>query len=260
VTTTSGVSDYQALQVQFKRRLSQGIEGLASYTLARSRDNASADSNLVTTPTALDGVRIDYGASDFDVRHAATAAVTWNIPGASSPTIAGAVTRNWSVDGLLTARSATPFNIRARITSLQYRTFIRPDVVPDVSWWIDDSLAPGGRRLNVAAFAVPAAGRQGTLPRNALRGFPLCQVDLALRRTFPIPGRARLQAKIEAFNVLNHPNFANPSSMSLTSPTFGVSTTMLGQGLGSGGATGGFSPLYQIGGPRSMQLSLRVSF
>lgn len=78
-----------------------------------------------------------------------------------------------------------------------------------------------------------------------------------------------LQARIEFFNLGNHPNFGNPNgSLGTLSPAgvltknslFGISTAMLNTTLGSGGAGGGFSPLYQMGGPRSIQLSLKLSF
>ncbi len=256
-----GRSDYRALQVQFKRRMSHGFEGLASYTWSRARDNASADSAYELTPPGLAGADVDYGAANFDVRHAATGAFTWNVPGSAASNMLGAISRQWSLDGVVTTRSATPLNPRSRIVSTGYRIFVRPDIVPNVPWYLEDDSYPGGKRINPAAFSVAPLGRQGTLPRNTLRGFGMFQLDAALRRSFNLPMRSRLQLKIEAFNVLNHPNFANPADTTITNPTFGLSTSMLAQGLFSGGGTtGGFSPLYQIGGPRSLQLSLRVSF
>jgi hypothetical protein len=111
----------------------------------------------------------------------------------------------------------------------------------------------GGRRFNRAAFAIPPAGQQGTLGRNALRGFPASQLDVSLRRQVQVTQRFNLQIRVDAFNVFNHANFANPTG-SLANSNFGVSTQMLNRGLG------GTSPLYQIGGPRSLQLSFKVSF
>jgi len=58
---------------------------------------------------------------------------------------------------------------------------------------------------------------------------------------------------------LNHPNFGSPIN-SLSSPQFGQATQMLNSYLGSGGQSGGLNPLYQIGGPRSVQLSLKLIF
>lgn len=70
---------------------------------------------------------------------------------------------------------------------------------------------------------------------------------------------ARLQVRAEFFNVFNHPNFGDPVG-DLNSRLFGLSVQMLARSLGTGGVNGGLSPLYQVGGPRSVQLALRFSF
>jgi hypothetical protein len=137
--------------------------------------------------------------------------------------------------------------------------------------YLDDPLAAGGRRFNntqdparpgcKGPFCPPVAGQQGSLGRNALRGFPVNQIDVALHRQFNLTERLNLQFRGEVFNVLNHPNFADPFG-DLSRPEFGLSRTMLGTSLLGGGslADGGFSSLYQIGGPRSVQLGIRLSF
>src|SRR5262249_31173436 len=111
--------------------------------------------------------------------------------------------------------------------------------------------------------------RQGNLARNAVRGFGMYQADLDIRRDFHLTEKLRLQFKAEFFNVTNHPNFGDPSgsigSATVTgvptlSPTFGRSLTTLNQNLGPGGANGGLSPLFQVGGPRSIQLSMKLIF
>ena len=116
---------------------------------------------------------------------------------------------------------------------------------------------PGGKIFNRAAFTPSAAGQQGNFGRNVLRGFAASQANVAVQRQFQAPGRMRLRFRAEFFNILNQANFGSPTS-DLTSPLFGYSTQTLANGLGSGGANGGFSPLYQIGGPRSIQLALRL--
>jgi hypothetical protein len=135
----------------------------------------------------------------------------------------------------------------------------RPDLVSGVPLWIADPNVAGVRRINRAAFSVPGISRQGTLGRNALRGFGATQVDLTLRRQFKLRERLALQARADFFNIFNHPNFGIPINY-LSSPLFGQSTQMLGASLGSGGQNGGLNPLYQIGGPRSAQLALRLLF
>jgi len=125
---------------------------------------------------------------------------------------------------------------------------------------------PGGKALNPNAFVaapinpVTMLEEQGDLGRNALRGFPAAQWDFAVRRQFPITEALKLQFRAEFFNILNHPNFGPPeSNWTLPPSQFGVATQMLGASLGQGYGTG-FSPLYQIGGPRSIQLALKLTF
>jgi hypothetical protein len=86
-----------------------------------------------------------------------------------------------------------------------------------------------------------------------MRGFPVSQIDLSLRRTFALSEQMRLMFRVDAFNVLNHPNFANPTGV-MTNINFGRATQMLNTGLA------GMSSIYQTGGPRSLQLALKLEF
>jgi len=127
-----------------------------------------------------------------------------------------------------------------------------------VPLYVADPNAGGGWIINKAAFSIPASG-QGDLGRNALRGFGASQVDFTLQRRFALSERFSLQASADMFNIFNHPNFGSPVNY-LTSPLFGQSTQTLNNYLGSGGQSGGLNPLYQIGGPRSVQLALKLQF
>ena len=118
---------------------------------------------------------------------------------------------------------------------------------------------PGGKIFNKAAFTVPPKGQQGNFGRNVLRGFGAWQADLALQRQFRVTEKVGLRFRAEFFNIFNHPNFGNPNN-TLANPIFGHSTQTLASSLGSGGANGGFNPLYQIGGSRSIQLALKLQF
>ncbi len=135
----------------------------------------------------------------------------------------------------------------------------RPNLVSGVPLWISDPNVAGGKRINKAAFTKPTGAVQGNLGRNALRGFGATQVDLTLRRQFQLRERLSLQARADFFNIFNHPNFGPPTNF-MSSPLFGQATQMLGASLGSGGQNGGLNPLYQIGGPRSVQLALKLMF
>jgi hypothetical protein len=265
VVRNAATSDYHALQLQFTRRLSHGLQALASYTWSHSIDVASTDSGL-NASVGFSDPNNDRGDSDFDVRHAFSAAVTYDVPVPNWNPVADAILHDWSIDTIVTARSATPVDLVAGFGFGPFFSFTRPDLVPGQPLYLDDPDAPGGRRFNPAAFAAPPPGRQGTLGRNVLRGHPVNQVDLALRREFDLTERVRLQFRAEFFNILNHPNFGDPGageflgSKFLFDPRFGRSTSMLGRSLGSGGVNGGFNPLYQVGGPRSIQFALKLLF
>jgi len=108
--------------------------------------------------------------------------------------------------------------------------------------------------LNVNAFAVPSPIRQGTEGRNDIPGFGLTQVDFSLGRDFPFTERFNLQFRADAFNVFNHPNFTNPFGLYELGQAYIQSPNMVNRGLG------GLNPLFQEGGPRSLQLSLKLTF
>ena len=172
-----------------------------------------------------------------------------------------ALTHNWALDGVFTARSATPVDVTYS-ADIGYGVYSwRPDVVPGEPLYLSDPNVAGGWKFNLDAFEIPDTypGRQGTLGRNVMRGFPIEQLNLTIRREFPLYERARLQFRAEMFNAVNHPSFADPSG-AMQSTQFGYSTQMLSQSLGRGGVNVGLNPLYQIGGPRSIQLALRVVF
>ena len=118
---------------------------------------------------------------------------------------------------------------------------------------------PGEKNFNKAAFTAAPKGQQGNFGRNVLRGFNAWQADVALQRQFRMTEKLGLRFRAEFFNIFNHPNFGNPNNV-LSNPLFGQSTQTVASSLGSGGANGGLSPLYQIGGPRSIQLAAKLQF
>lgn len=254
VIRNAATSDYHAMQAQFNRRLAKRFQALLSYTWAHSIDTASDDALDMSNPTR--------GSSSFDVRHSLSSALTYELPAPARNAVLQGVLGNWSIDGLVQARSAPPVNIVASSYAVMAGAFenIRPDVVPGVPFYIDDSKAPGGRLINKAAFVTPPGGRQGMLGRNVLRGFGAYQIDLGVRRQFSVRGdQMKLQLRADFFNIFNHPNFGSPSG-NLSSGMFGKPTRTLAASLGSGGINGGFNPLFQMGGPRSIQLALKLLF
>jgi hypothetical protein len=290
----TATSDYNALQLQFNRRMSRGLQMLASYTWSHSIDDGSAGSYGGSSlsnrlPAALNG-NANRGPSDFDIRHTFSAGVTYDLPALKVNAFTSAILHGWSLQSFVLARSAPPVDVSdttySNLISNTVSADIRPDLVPGQPLYLFGSQCtsvfgscPGGKGFNPAAFKDPPIDpttmlptRQGNLGRNALRGFGATQWDLGVHRDFPIHESLKLQFRAEMFNVLNHPNFGPPSGVFQSAqnggpnPGFGVSSQMLGQFFnggtsGTGNLGGGaFSPLYQLGGPRSIQFALKLSF
>jgi hypothetical protein len=239
-------SNYQALQAQFQRSVSRGLQALASYTWSHSID-------LGSSATALP---LERGNSDFDVRNNFSGGLSWDLPDMKRSLIAGPLLSHWGLDGRLIARTSFPITLNGNLltdpgTGSQYYSGV--NLVPGQPIHLYGTSYPGGRSLNPAAFSIPAGSNSGNAPRNFVRGFGATQVNLAARREFPIWDRLALQFRAEAFNVLNHPNFGVVDA-TLTDATFGQATQMLNQSLGT------MASQYQQGGPRSMQFALKLIF
>ena len=246
-------SDYHALQANFQQKLRRGFQAFASYTYSHAIDEASDLATIFPWPAESD--RANHGSSDFDLRHVATGGLTYDIPAprAFQPVLGG-----WGVDAIWRLQSAPPVDVIYESADPDAIRF-RPDVVPGQAIWLYGDQYPGGRALNPSAFVYNQDDKNGNLGRNAFRGFPLRQIDLAVRRRFKITESVGLQLRGEMFNVLNVTNFAPPEG-NLTSTFFGQSTEEYSYGLGRGGLAGGQNPLHAAGGPRSVQVSLRLSF
>jgi hypothetical protein len=258
LTTNDGASNYQGLQVQYRRKVLQGLQALVSYSWSHSLDNDSSDAFLMWAGTGSGAAR-DHASSDFDLRHSLTASLTYELPVRSAGRARWL--GGWAIDSLARARSGFPISVllNDQYQGIGLANAFRPDRILNQPIWIDDASLPGGRRLNPAAFQAAAAGMQGTLGRNSIAGFGMEQVDLALRREFRRQDRKVIQVRLEAFNVMNQANFADPVKF-LSSAVFGQSTSMLNLMLGTGSPGSGLSPILQTGGPRSLQATVRFRF
>jgi Carboxypeptidase regulatory-like domain/TonB dependent receptor-like, beta-barrel/TonB-dependent Receptor Plug Domain len=261
-------ADYNALQLQFQRRLSRGLQALASYTWAHSIDYGSY--NFV--------VPYQRGNSDFDVRHSFTSAFVYDFPQPFKNGFARAVLHHWGLDDRFTARTGYPVSLQGGLTfdpATGESYYSGLNLVPGQPLYIHGSACapfnnglgcPGGQAINPRAFSLPAGCTPSTCPpgtavgdapRNSVRGLGAWQMDLAVRREFPIHERLKLQFRAEAFNVFNHPNFGMINATYCSAGpgcTFGQATATLANSLG------GLSPLYQLGGPRSWQFALKLIF
>jgi len=273
VTRNAGYSHFDALQVQFQRRVSRGLQALVSYTLAKSSDVGSADAAGLEATSVSDIVLPTLSPSDFDIRNSFAGAIAYEVPTPSWGHTARAILGGWAVDGIARASSAPPINVTVGgLSPVSEYNVVQPDVVPGQPYWIADPTQPAGEALNPAAFAPPPAGENGNFPRNGLRSpYSIDQTDLSLRRQFSITDRVKLDVRAEYFNVFNHPMFGlpggqcNPDSFwgyqgGAALSTFGKVCPGSTTNLDGSGSINGQNPLYAVGGPRSAQFSLKLLF
>jgi len=244
---TGGVSsNYQALQVQFQRSISKGVQALASYTWSHSIDFGS---NNAAAPQTR-------GNSDFDVRNNFQGGLSWDLPQTQLNKILEALLNQWSIDGRVTTRTAFPVALNGNyltdpVTGAQY--YGNLNLVPNQPLYLYGSQYPGRKLINKAAFALPPNSGIGNAPRNFVRGFGLVQVNVAARREFKLRDQVTLQFRAETFNLLNHPNFGYVDSL-YGDATFGQAMKMLNSSLAT------VASQYQQGGSRSMQFALKLLF
>jgi Carboxypeptidase regulatory-like domain/TonB dependent receptor len=277
VTVVRNASDssYHSLQLQLNRRLSSGLQALASYTYSHSIDNASDGQVVLSGSPTGDGFlnpNIDRSSSSTDVRNAFRGAITYNIPTWNANVFSKVALGGWSVNTIGIAQTSLPVDLIGGFYSPSAKPDaffgLRPNVVSGQPLYLHGAACasanggtpcPGGMGFNPAAFtSVPTDSNgnptqvQGTLGRNVMCGFGALQLDFALQRQFSVTERIKLQFRSELFNVFNHPNFGRINRFTPGGNL--VATSTLNNSLG------GLNSLYGIGGPRSIQLALKLSF
>jgi hypothetical protein len=243
-------ANYNSLQAQFQQHLTRGLQVLASMTWSHSIDNLS--NSFVSYQPLL------KGASDFDIRNNFQIAATYDAPAIHSSGALHAMTKGWSADVRALSRTAEPVDVYGAkyIAPNGTEQYSRPNLVPQVPLYVygPRSEIPGGRAININAFQ-PVSDALGDAPRNFVRGFGANEIDFAARRQFEITSQFRVLFRAEAFNILNHPNFGAIYNTTSYGPAqFGQAYNTLNVSLANQ------SPLYEQGGPRSLQLALKILF
>jgi hypothetical protein len=228
-------SEFDSFQARFQQRYAFGCTMLVAYTLGRSMDDASGfftsagDPNF---PQDSANLGAEWGRSSFDVRHRFSVSFSYELP------------FEFTIAGIVAMQSGRPFtvallpevdNSNTGRSSLGFGANDRPNVNGDAAL----SNPTPGQWFNTGAFSMPAFGTFGSAGRNILEGPGYQNVNLALLRQVSLTGRARLQLRAEAFNLLNRTNFDLPDNF-FGSPTFGQ--------------------VLSAGAPRHVQFGARLMF
>ena len=235
---SGGDSYYHSMQATIRKRFSAGLQLGAAYTLAKSIDDQSVDPVAATsggglsttnsrTPTDIRNWRNERGRSDFDRRHVFTGNWVYELPFRSSGAL-NHVVAGWSINGLFTAMSGEPFNLRSGVRTSnnahESRAVIRgnppkPKLQPGrVGPVLFTTNAVCSQTITTDCYDKPEPGENGT-GRNIFEAPGFWNLDLAAIKTFSLTERVRLQFRAEAFNALNHVNFDNPRDATIGSPS-----------------------------------------
>jgi hypothetical protein len=282
----SADSTYNSLQISLTRRLSKGLQLLASYTYAKSLDNASGQNGLDTH--IILGNQFDpkanRGVSDFDRTHRLVVSYLWDLPRpafAESSTASRWLLSDWQIAGIITGMSGQPFDIVDSASGSFYFgansgvLLSRPSWATGATRETATSKVPPGYFFNPFAFVRPVvptgqlipssngmavAAAQGTdignVGRNVLRGPSQCNVDFSVIRRVPIGESKSIEFRAEFFNLFNQVNLAVPISNFNAVPAFSISST--GQIVGDAGDFGRITGTSN--NPRLIQFAVKFNF
>ena len=248
-----GSSLYNSLQITLRQRLRSGLSVLSSYTLGKSTDDVSnffssaGDPNF---PQDSNDPTAERGRSNFDVRHRFSLSFSYELPFGTGRRFLtdrdwlSRLLEDWQIAGIVTLHSGRPFtaallpendNSNTGFAALGFGANDRPNLVGDPT--VADPSAD--QWFNTGAFASPPFGSFGTVGRNTLDGPGFQNVNMALLKHLPVGPDARLQFRLEVFNLFNRVNYDLPDGF-LGSPTFGR--------------------ILSAGAPRRLQLGLKLLF
>jgi hypothetical protein len=214
-----GTASFNSLTLSAQKQMTHGLTFLAGFRWAKSLDELS-NTNYQGDDYPSVYVWQNRGLSDFDIPKRFVASYVYQLPTLKSLGFVGRnVLGGWGTSGILTAETNFPFTVLSGVNySYNGISLDRADIV-------GNPYLPGNRPesaklqkwFNTAAFAYNAAGTIGDSARNFLRGPNSVDFDFALTKSFPIKKgpwaeSQRIDFRAEFFNLLNHPNFANPTA------------------------------------------------
>ena len=242
----NGNSNYNALWITGTRKMTRNLQFSANYTWSKSLDYASQTGSAA--PENSLNIRGDYGLSDFDARNRFVFNGLYELPFTGNRLVEG-----WRLSGVLSLQSGSPISLINGVSSTTFTgvSTNRPDqigpvtianqVITDptssqvglIQWLAPNSVCDprAGACAAGTSYAIPVTSVNGVsifhfgnMRRNSVPGPDFKNLDLSLAKTTRITERLRLELRVEAFDLANHPNFgfANSTRTATTAATFGV--------------------------------------
>ncbi|HET8824575.1 MAG TPA: carboxypeptidase regulatory-like domain-containing protein [Terriglobales bacterium] len=292
-------SNYNGLQSTLTARNYHGLSMVMGYTYAHSLDDVGANWDFGAgygLPQDSNNVAAEYANSDFDIRHRLTLSLTYAIPGKGG---FAQMLEGWEINSITTLQSGQPWGVidlgsdiagfgnlpvsPPQSTPVRWNFFGKPSdftagptPIPFFSGGdpnmpaacTTDAGAAGAASLSAfgcfakgnSVLLPPAFGTLGTMGRNIFRDSGFRTLDFSVAKNWHLGERVRAQFRAEFFNILNHPNFANPYG---GQNGFGNNDPSVGAGFGCECLTpdvAAANPAIGSGGPRSVQLGLKFLF
>ncbi|MGO4881310.1 MAG: TonB-dependent receptor domain-containing protein [Bryobacteraceae bacterium] len=279
-----GISNYNALQLQARKRLSNGLQFTASYTWSHALDEQSGLGLFFTGNNPLDP-KSNYASADFDQTHVFLINYSYTLPKVTSNQSLGYLVNGWTIGGQTVAQSGQPYSVydfSGSVASLYYGAsdYITNPIVPlapgvtakQAQLQGTTGVNPNNPVLNAADFApsfvapgtngVPACDASGCdefeslfggTGRNLFRGPFQVRFDVSVAKEFLFSERYRLRFEFDGFNLFNHPDFDAPNNDVLFFPYYTGPPQ-----IPPNGSLGYIQ--HTIGSPRFLQLSLHLMF
>jgi hypothetical protein len=220
---SGSTTSYDALQISWNKRMSAGLLVAGSYAYSKAMETGENHQNSYD-------IEASNAIASYDIPHRFVTSVLYELPvghgrrfGSKWHGVVDGVLGGWQINGIVTVQSGAPLSISASNTSGIFGALTRPN------WNGADPVLDGARQarlqrwFDTSVFSQPAPFTFGNLSAalGRLRADGVRNVDLSLFKHFAVVGRARLQARVEAFNAFNRAQFSGPNT-SVTSGSFGI--------------------------------------
>jgi hypothetical protein len=251
--TGNGYSNYNAMWLTARKNTTHGLTFSATWNYTKSMDLGSLAG---TQFTDIFQPRLNYGLSDFDVRHRIAGNAIYDLPFKGNRLVSG-----FRVSGILQFQTGNPLNITTTSTYTGTSGVQRPNLIAPIPYnknyradglvnWFTNPTSLVCSQANTTAgcvFQIPTTGF-GNFSRNAGRGPGFTNLDLSLEKNTKLFERLTFQARIDAFDALNHPSFSNPGTSAVAgSGSFGVITATR-------------FPVADLGSSRQLQIAGKFIF
>ncbi len=253
-------SNYHSMQVSANRRFSKGLLLSANYTWGKALGITSSDES---GGARIDGNdRANYGRLDFDRTHNFVFNWVYELPRLTRNRILGFAANNWQLSGIYRYTSGSPYTVACNITGFSTINLTGSTSDNGARCVINGNPGAGNgsdllRQFDVAVFQAPSVGSRGLESgRNYLTNAAINNWDLSLSKKLYLRERMRIEARLDAFNALNHTQIAGVNA----SATFSAPGSATITNLASETNRTGFGAATSFRPNRTLQWMLRFEF